>query len=347
MRFNIFHDKGGRISGFVIPDSYSKIHSLRVMSDGRSLGVFPTNEFNEAFFRTGQHESGLVNFLITETMVPGLSSLHDLTLLEDESGFLLYRRLQPDMLTKKYLRLETQLFPLWRLDNAFQHRFQQFYHRIEALGATMTGPLFNLTQSSIYLSGRLQLKNYGSFVDKGFELLILLRDPYDELAERLLVLNQVQRTGQSPLDERELINMRKAIEFAGGLPLNDAHGVKRAFARMPIDVAVTMANPVVRQFTTSTLDEQASSTGVATTLDILANAALVGLRAEPEQFVCAVEELLGVDVSDDNLMPVFPPVAALSAALRDTGYCEGFLEKDLELYHAVLQAYSAVMDNRS
>ena len=72
MIFNIFHDSGDRISGTVIPDSYSDVCHIRVGVGGREIAVFPTNEFNPGALAQGLHESGLVNFSITEQSLPGL-----------------------------------------------------------------------------------------------------------------------------------------------------------------------------------------------------------------------------------------------------------------------------------
>ena len=146
MIFNIFHDSGDRISGTVIPDSYSDVCHIRVGVGGREIAVFPTNEFNPGALAQGLHESGLVNFSITEQSLPGLSAFADLEIREAKTDILLYRRFQPSMLFGKYLRLETHLLPLWRLDDAVEFRFQQHYRGIDTLSFYTSRQIFHLSQ---------------------------------------------------------------------------------------------------------------------------------------------------------------------------------------------------------
>jgi hypothetical protein len=338
MIFNIYHDSGDRVCGTVIPDSYSGSCRIRASVGGREVGVFPTDELNQGVRDVGQHETGFVNFSITEEKLPGLSRFDDLELHEAESSLLLYRRLRPGMMCQKFLRLETQLLPLWRLDEAVKHRFQQYYRGIEALGRNGTTQLFLLFQDSIYVSGRILIKNFMFCEDYGFKFIAMVRDPYEELAERLLVMNKIEKGGFNPLGERELLHLREAIEYAGSLPIDNEKAFTRALRRMPIDVAMSLANPVVRQFSTSNLDEQPSQGGVAAALDVLAQSTLVGLRSESEQFANALSELFGQDLTNISLFPGFPKVIELTEIMRRSGCCETILEKDLELYSYVLDS---------
>jgi hypothetical protein len=338
MIFGIYFDTGDRIFGTVIPDTYSGSCRVRVTVLGREVGVFPTDELNQGARDAGMHETGLVNFSITEEKLPGLSKFEDLELHEADTNLLLFRRLKPGMISQKLLRLETQLLPLWRLDEAVKHRFQLYYRGIEALGRSGTTQVFLLPQESIYLSGRILVKNFMYCVDKGFKFITMIRDPYEELAERLLIMNKIEEGGLNPLGERELMNMREAIEYAGSLPLDDEKAFTRALRRMPTDVAMSLANPVVRQFSTSTLDEQPSQGGVAAALDVLAQSSLVGLRAESEQLARALGELVDEDLTNISLFPTFPKVIELAEIIRRSRHCDTILEKDLELYGYVLES---------
>ena len=211
MIFNIYHDGGDRVCGTVIPDSYSSNCRIRASVSGREVGVFPTDEFNQGARDVGTHETGLVNFSITEEKLPGLATFEDLEPHEADSNLLLYRRFRPGMISQKFLRLETQLLPHWRLDEAVKHRFQQYYREIEALGRGCTTQLFHLSQDSIYRSGRILIKSFMFCVDNGFKFIAMVRDPYEELAERLLVMNKIEKGGVNPLGERD------ADSFVGGM----------------------------------------------------------------------------------------------------------------------------------
>jgi hypothetical protein len=346
MVFDIFYDGGDRVCGTVIPDSYSGVCSIRVSARGRELGVFPTDELNQGVRDVGAHETGLVNFTLTEQSLPGLSAFNDLEIRDADTNLLFYRRLQPGMLTQKYLRLETHLLPLWRLDEAVKPRFQQYYRGVETLGLNCTRQIFHLSQDSIYASGRILIKNFMFCVDNGFKFLVMLHDPHEELAERLLVLNLIEKAGLNSLGEREVMNLRGAIEYAVSLPIKgekplkeSEKALKRALREMPADVARTLANPIVRQFSTSTLDDQPAQGGVAWALDVLAQSAVVGLRSDPEQFANAVGELLGLDPMNLPIASRLSRVIEFAEMLRRWGYCDIILEKDLELYSLVLEAH--------
>lgn len=339
MVFNIFLDTGGQVSGTVIPDTYSGACRLRVFASGRELGIFPTDQFNKDVRDGGFHETGLVNFTLTEESLPGLSSFHDLEIHDEETDLLLYRRPQPAMVKQKYLRLETHLFPLWRLDEAVKPWFQQYYKGIESLGLNCTRQIFHLSQDSIYASGRILIRNFMFCVDNGFKFLVILNDPYEELAERLLVLNKISKLGKGLLQEREIMNLRGVIDFAATLPLENEKALQRTIRQMPSEVAVALANPVVRQFSTNELDEQPKGGGVAWALDILGQSSIVGLRSEPEQFTHALGELLDIDPATLPIPTRFPTVTQFAQMLRNWGYCDVIIEKDLELYHFVTEAH--------
>ena len=111
MIFNIFFDGGNLVRGTVIPDNMSGTPRVRLISAGRDLGVFPMTEYCPGVTELGLHDTGICNFAVDETLLPGLSQIHDLEIRELDSGLLLYRRLQPGMIEEKYLRVETQLLP--------------------------------------------------------------------------------------------------------------------------------------------------------------------------------------------------------------------------------------------
>ena len=101
MIFGIYFDTGDRIFGTVIPDTYSGSCRVRVTVLGREVGVFPTDELNQGARDAGMHDTGLVNFSVTEEKLPGLSKFEDLELHEADTNLLLFRRLKPGMISQK------------------------------------------------------------------------------------------------------------------------------------------------------------------------------------------------------------------------------------------------------
>jgi hypothetical protein len=340
MLFNLESDSGERVVGYIVPDGYSTVPTIRVRGRGEDLLVFAANELRQALVVAGRHETGQCGFSIDDALVPGLRELQDLELFEDDTNLLIYRRPQPDNLRTKLLRLETHLFPLWTFDRSIAPRFQYFARGIEDLGRETVTQLFLLNQvDSVYLSGKLLYRNYAYFVESGFQTIVMLQDPYHEMAERLLVLGKIRKVGGARhLGLREGAALEPAMRFAEELPLSDEKALTRALRQMPGDVMVLFANPLVRQLTVATPDEMPTGAAVATALDVLANSALVGLRARPDRFVEGLAELLGVDPTSLSAIQNFPPVAPLARLLKESGVVDAILEKDLELFHYVERA---------
>jgi hypothetical protein len=336
MLFNLEQDTGERVVAYIVPDGYSGVPMIRVCGGGKQLATFAANEKREALVDAGRHETGQCGFSIDANLVPDLRDLADLELFDADTGALVYRRPRPGDIKKKILRLETHLFPLWKVDDAIAPQFQYFAKGIEKLGRETVTQLFllNLVES-VYLSGSILYKNYAYWIESGFQTVVMLQDPYEELAERLLVLSKVRKFKGLLFGMRESAALEPAMNFAEALPLGDEKALRRALRQMPENVAVLLANPLVRQLTAASPDEMPSAGAVAAALDILANSVVVGRRHEPGKFLQGFAELLGVDASLLPATPQFATVARLARFLRESGAVDIMLEKDMELYHYV------------
>jgi hypothetical protein len=345
MLFNLEADTGDRLSGYIVPDGFTGVPLISVRHRGEELLVLKANEVRHALVAAGRHETGTCGFTLDTALLPDLAALADLELVDIDSGLLIYRRPGTHNIRKKLLRLETHFFPLWRFDYALYDHFQYFAKGVEQLGRETVTQLFLLNQiDSVFISGRILYKNYAYFIESGFQTVALLHDPYEELAERLLVLSKIKQAGSDHLGMRDNMHLRAAIEFAQNLPLqnlpnNDTKALHRAIRNMPGDVAVALTNPVTRQLTTATPDEMPSGGAVALALDLLASFALVGLRREQRKFVAGLAELLGLAPGTLPEIPHLVAVAPLARQLRGVPEIEILLEKDLELYHYVDEAF--------
>ena len=340
MLFNIEADTGAAVTGYVVPDNFSGVPSIILHSNGEDVLVRPANEIREALVSAGRHQTGACGFMVDERLVPALAKMHDLEIYDSDTKLLIYRRPKPHFLGKRVLRLETHLFPLWRFDEALKSRFQYFSRGIEKLGRETTTQLFLLNQvNSVYLSGRILYKSFRHYIDSHFETIFIMHNPYEEMAERLLVFAQIKKVGTDVLGMRDSMIMQTAIEFAQSLPIHDEKALKKALHKMPGAVANALANPVVRQLTTTTPDEMPGSGAVSTALDLLASFAIVGLRREPDTFVSAVEEYTGVEANSAPPIGKFRGVGTLARALKRSGAVNTLLEKDLELYQHLLAAF--------
>ena len=237
------------------------------------------------------------------------------------------------------------LFPLWEMDNALSPLFQYFSKGIETLGRETVTQLFLLNQvNSVYLSGRILRKTYATYIEDGFETIILVQNPYEEFAERLLVLSNISRLAGGHFGLRDSVEMRATIGYAETLIAEDRSSgddkkLRRALRQIPPQVAATLACPLVRLLTASTPDEMPNKAAVATALDLLASATIVGLRHEADKFLSAVAQLLNINPGIHYLLcRSFRRWCSWLKGLKIPERWILMLEKDLELYHYIVEA---------
>ena len=296
-----------------------------------------------ALVTAGRHSTGLCGFTIDDAMLPGLADLADLEIVDAATDILVYRRhAAPDLMEGATFRLETHLLPLWRLDEIFATRFRYWYKGIDRHGRETATQVFCLDKSSIYASGRLLYKNFEYYLAKGVRTFATIRHPHDELAERLLVLQNIGNRAEQLLGSRDALILEAAIAFAGELKTLDEAELKKAFRKLPPETAAALSNPLTRQLTTNTPDEMPTSGSVAAALDVLSSFEVVGLRSDEHRFIDALSAAMGLPRDTFPPLAEFSRVRDLGRLLRDVPQCEAFLEKDLELFHHVNTAFDKV-----
>jgi hypothetical protein len=337
--FNVEEDRGDYVSGYVVCDGYVETARISFSSHGGVVHERMADDIRPPLIAAGRHHTGQCGFTIDAATVPGLAAMDDLEIRDCSTGALIYRRLRPHHVMRRILRLETHLFPLWRLDNAFNHNFQYFANQIEACGRETATQMLMLAQiPSVYLSGRLLFRAFQSDIDGNFDVVFSMHHPYEELAERLIVLAQIKKTGSGILGLRENLSLKPSMAFAQALPLDDEKMLTRALREIPQSVTRVLANPVVRQLTTTTPEAMPSKSAVASALSTLSAFQVVGLRRAPATFAQALAELTGIrDELPENAK--LPGVTALARMLKRTREVEWLIEQDLALYHHIADAY--------
>jgi hypothetical protein len=356
MLFSVNSDEGTKITGYVVPDNPSVVPAVRITDGRRDLLVLHCQADNPGLVTIGRHTTGRCVFIIDETTIRDLPHQHALEIYDNETNLLIYRRRPPAQVTqKRILRLETQLFPLWRLDDAVQHHFQYFHKGIDRYGGETIMQMFVLFESnSIYLSGRLVFKAYEVYMDnhlsktrEAFSCVALLRDPYVELAETLLTLKHARKFGNVIFGERDMIAYDEAISFAAGLEA-DEKVLRRAFSTMPGGAIRVLANPLTRQLAAPSADGRPLLKGaLATALDTLSGFAIVGLREREDLFIEEFAQLIGADAISIPPMPEFPNVADLAQYLRRLPEADILIERDLEIHQHVKFAHESAHNELS
>jgi hypothetical protein len=344
MLFNVECDLGSSLFVYLVPDSLAAPAMLRIHAQGRDLATIEANETRDSLVAAGRHPNGRCGFRIDETMIPGLSQMGDLELREAETDVLVYRRHPTGNVVGQMLfRLETHLLPLWRLDDAFEPEFHMWYKGIDRYGRETSTQILCLGHyTSLYASGRLFFPSYEYYLGKGFKTIAILRDPYDELAERILILKHIRQHATKLLGMRDALTFEPVIACLEDLESFAEADLKRFFRNLPPAAIAALANPLVRQLTSRTPDEMPSHTSLAAALDALASFEIIGLRNDAATFLRAMGDLCGLDVETMPSIDEFPLVRELGRRLRTITSIETFLEKDLELYQQTTKAFEEV-----
>ena len=342
MLFGIEEDQGSTIKFYLVPDSGGTAASVHVKSNGVELATVTANEQRSAVVTAGRH-SGLCGFNIGSDVIPDLASYGDLEVVDAATGLIVYRRRTAGMIADvTVFRLETHLLPLWRIDEALQSHFQYWYKGVDRQGLETSTQTFNNKSRSLFISGRLLVKNFEYYLTQDIKAVAMFRDPYDELAERLIILKNVGAQAQDLLGPRDAITFEPVIVALEEIERFDEQSVKRFFKRASQDVFRILANPFVRQMTASTMDELPTSSSVATALGSLAAFEIVGLRSEATDFSHGLCQMLGLDEKTVPVMTEYSRVTELGARLREIRDIEVLLERDLELYAHVVNAFASL-----
>jgi hypothetical protein len=337
MLFNIEADVRNQIIGYIVPDGFSTTPRLRVVSEGEMIYEADADVIKEALVVAGRHETGMCGFLLDESRIAGLGELEDLQIYEAATGVLIYGRRKAFHTDQIIVRLETSLLPLWRIDKKYSENFQYFFCGMESLGRETVNQQFLLNGvDSMYLSGRIFLRNYLNYIDDQHELVAFIHDPYVEMAERLVFLSQLGTKMPRILGERDAMIYAPVAEFASELNLSSHKKIKSQLKSMSMEVAARLSNPLTRLLTTSSPDDAIGRNSLASALDALSTFKFAGLRRDGQ----AASDLFGAIL---NLpAPSFPSLLSdtqrLAEFLRETAVADILIEKDLELYHYLSKA---------
>jgi hypothetical protein len=191
MLFNIDGDLGDQVWGWVMPNNPAATPSVIAHLDAGNHVVVEASIYHPLLKERGLHNTGICGFVLNESNCRGLTTSNRLEIHEADTNLLLYRR-RPDegLINKKFFRLEPQLFRSAAVDDAFAPHFQMAYSGLELQSEETVRAIIGMPfSSSVYASGRLFWRFWEPILrDRGYMVGTLLRDPFHELAERLLIL---------------------------------------------------------------------------------------------------------------------------------------------------------------
>lgn len=345
MLFNLEYDHGHTLEGYVIPDGFSDEASVVVTLDNGSRITRPCDQLRQAVAQSGRHASGLVGFRLDANIIPNLEAQKYLAIHDLKTGLLVYRRPRVENpVPLKLLRLELTMLPMLKFDQYCGTHFQYAVSGVERFGHETTLQAFHLNGvSSIYISGRLLLRNYEQFLDKGFQVIVDIPDPYYEMASRLFILKRLSKGAVTFIGDRDAIMLSPAVEHFADTNLEDDKQVVRALKKASDKVRNVLKSPIIRQLVCSYPEQPVTRRDVAPAIDVLSRFAVVGYGDDNTHFQDAVGEMLGLPGAGLPIVPRHNVLKELALRLKQFPSAELLLEEDLIFDHYVREATASVL----
>ena len=346
MFFNIDKDDGHAISGWIAPDNPSAVPHIVIVIPGRNEITIDADLPRTDIRELGIHKTGHVGFLVDEKIVPDLGALAEIELLESESRLPIFRRFIPEQhIRRRAFLFDGSVMPQRRiLQNISQH-FSLVYPAAERFPLeTMIVLINNHSCDSIVFSGRSNFNRYVTFLETNqYFRAALLRDPFEELAERLLFLSLLAKPDWAPLAPLYATGLTPLIEFARDLPFNDPKGLLAAFRALTDEQRAAIQSPMVRMLG-CTLEDVPTHHHVSLALDHLASLDLVGTRSRYPAFRAMLTQILGTDILGPEVPASFQTVEVLARSLSRIGIVADLLEHDVTLYGLAHEAVVAGLE---
>lgn len=340
MQFNIDSDSGVIISGWLAPDNPNATPSFVVRTPGREDVRIASNVMREDIRNLGLHVTGQVGFVISTDTFSDLALLDDVTILDAESQTPIFRRVRSGRaIEKKMFLFDASLLPQRAMIEAFGSHFGLAYpnfeqHGLETAIVLLTAPF----RESIFAGGRANYNRFSFWLgEKGYVRAALLRDPFEELAERLLFLSLIAKSDSRSLYPVYLTGVTPLVEFARGLPFDDSKGLKRAFREITLEQREALVSPMTRALGCE-IGESPRDAHVSRALDNLATMDAVGVRNRFDLFKTLLDNALSADALGDAQPVNFPSTATLAATLRRLRVVEDLIAEDLRLFGLASEA---------
>lgn len=348
MFFNVDADTGRSISGWVAPDNPSATPRIVIVIPGRDDIEVEAGRPRADVRDLGIHATGLIGFHIDTSLIPDLDAINDVAILEAQTRMPIYRRFQIERhLERKLMLFDSSLMPQRRILANVGRHFSLNYASSERYSLeTMIVLINNHMAKSAFISGRSNFNRYtGYLVKAGYMRAALLREPFEELAERIMFLNLLAKSEAAHLLPNFVTGVESLVEFVRDLPLTDPKALLPAFRRLSDEQKLALASPMVRMLGCN-VEETPERRHVPIALDNLASMDLVGSRDRYDAFHAMLTQLMGADILGGERPSMFTTVKEFAHSLSRIGLVADLLEHDLALYALANEAIEAGLEGR-
>jgi len=345
-----FERVGNALTGWVSPDNPATIPQIQIIRPDGTHAELQTNAFRPDVKDRDLHKTGHVGFEINDSLFPDLSSMIDKIEIRDvHTGVLLYRPYDASVhVPMKIFRFEAQAMPYAHIEAVWNKNFSLYYNAVERYPfETMFGILNNPAAQSIALAGRPSLLRYEHYLrEREYKIIALLRNPLEELAERLLFIRYAL-SPQSPTTFRaHLTGLDRLHPVAKAVDLNKFSSLKQAFSLLTDRQRTQLANPLVRALACN-VDETPRKPHVELALTKLSSMDLVGTRPHHHQFKTMLAEMIGRDLFGNNPLPDMSWTLQVAEELGKIRSVRSLVALDLELYQLVSRAVERAIEGET
>lgn len=345
-----FERAGNALTGWVSPDNPATVPRIQIVRPDGTRAELKTNVFRPDVRDCGLHKTGHVGFQINDSLFPDLASMIDKIEIRDvHTGVLLYRPYDKTVhVPMRVFRFEAQAMPYAHVEAIWDKSFSLYYNAVERYPfETMFGILNNPAARSIAFAGRPSLLRYEHYLrERDYKIVTLLRNPLEELAERLLFIRYAL-SPQSPATFRaHLTGLDRLSPVAKALDLNKLSSAKEAFSLLTDRQRIQLANPLVRTLA-CTADEIPRKQHIELALTKLSSMDLVGTRPYYRQFKTMLAEMIGRDLFGDNPLADISWTLRLSEELAKIRAARSLVALDLELYQLAAKAVERAVEGET
>ena len=334
MQFHIDQDTGSTIAGWLVPDNPALTPEFVISVPGDDERRIEANVLRPDLKDLGLHATGMAGFLIDDSIVPGLANADDILIRDYATQIPIFRRYRPQhQLRHKLFFYTFHAMPQMQIESALSRHFALSYSAIEQHSFdTLFSVINNQFGNSIFVAGRPRYFRYrGLLKDRGFNIVALLRDPFDELAERMLFVRYAASDQSPSFAGNYLTGLEPLAGITRNCDFNDPATLAAAFGKLSESQQDALFNPLIRTLACN-LDEIPSAKHIPIALDYLAGMHAVGLFSHVEGFRPALTEILGIDALGDSQLTEVSFVTRIAAELRKLDPVRRLLACDAELY---------------
>lgn len=346
MKYQVFMDTGDAVHLWLCPDNPSVTPTIEVSAEGREPVKLTATVRMEHFADLGMHQTGLVGFVVAEEQFAGIEGALSLQIHCAETRLRIYSRFREDQHnSEKLFFFQPSAVPQMAMLSQLSRNFAIHHHFLESHSFDTINNMIHHSGRSVLLSGRVNLLRYADPLHvMDFKTATLINNPFNELAERLLLCRAVD-LAQSPTPFDQSIKGLEAIaDFARGVDLEDGKLLRRQFRMLSPEAKEAMSNPLTKMFG-APMHERVQRSHVTFALENLSRFDLVSTVPRCVEFGSILRDILGLKHFEYGESRTFKSAAALADTLARIPSVVDLLDHDLAFYSFVEEAVGIGLDS--